>query len=65
MTPNIVAGDQRVLAQLKAAGLTDAVGAGNVYAGSEWIGRSLAQAHADALAEVARRSATRAGTPRA
>jgi SulP family sulfate permease len=44
----LVSADERIRDQLTVGGVTDLVGAENIYTSDEWIGRSLKQAHRDA-----------------
>lgn len=48
----IVSANERVLGQLEATGATAVIGEDNLYEGEQWIGRTLRQAHADALSWV-------------
>jgi SulP family sulfate permease len=50
----IVASEPRVLGKLETSGLTDELGARNVYRGSEWVGDTLRRAVADATDELDR-----------
>jgi SulP family sulfate permease len=51
----VVAGD-RVRGQLAAGGLLDRLGPDRVYTSSEWVGKSVQRAHADAESWVAERA---------
>lgn len=55
----LVSASDRVLAQLDATGVAAAIGPENLYAGEEWLGRTLRRAHADALAWVGANRAAR------
>lgn len=44
----LVSVDERVLHQLEVAGVTDVVGADNVYPTDEWVGETVRRAHEDA-----------------
>jgi SulP family sulfate permease len=53
----VVATEDRVISQLEAGGLTADIGAANVHKGTEWVGETLREVYADAVAELdARRS---------
>lgn len=53
-TLKLVVSDAEVLTQIRASGLVDDIGPGNLYEGSEWVGAAVRRAYADARSEVAR-----------
>lgn len=48
----VVATEERVISQLDAGGLTADIGAENVIKGTEWVGETLRQVYAEAVAEL-------------
>ena len=48
----LVSANERLIEQLAATRVLDVVGAGNVYAGDEWVGRTVRRANDDALAWI-------------
>ncbi len=48
----IVSANERIQEQLRITGITDLIGADNVYSGDERVGASLERAHSDAVAWV-------------
>ena len=44
----IVSASERIQDQLRMTGITDLIGAGNIYAGDERVGATLKRAYADA-----------------
>jgi len=48
----IVSANERIQEQLRVTGITDLIGADNVYSGDERVGASLERAHSDAVAWV-------------
>lgn len=53
----VVADNPRVIRQLRVTGVTDVIGADNVYRGTTFLGETVRRAHTDALAWVAARQA--------
>jgi sulfate permease, SulP family len=49
----LVSTDKILEEQFAVTGVTEVVGADNIYSGTEWIGATLKQAHSDAAAWVA------------
>jgi SulP family sulfate permease len=52
----VVTDNERVIRQLRVTGITDIIGAENVYQGTVFVGETVRRAHADAVAWVAERS---------
>jgi SulP family sulfate permease len=52
----IVTDNERVIRQLRVTGITDIIGAGNVYQGTVFVGETVRRAHADARAWIDERS---------
>jgi SulP family sulfate permease len=49
----IVSANQRIQEQLAVTGITDLIGAENLYTGDERVGATVKRAHADAMAWLA------------
>jgi SulP family sulfate permease len=49
----IVSASDRVIEQLAVTGVTDIIGSDDIYPTDEWVGATLARAHADARSWVA------------
>jgi SulP family sulfate permease len=56
----VVTDNDRVIRQLRVTGITDIIGAENVYRGTVFVGEASRQANADALAWIAERRADQA-----
>jgi SulP family sulfate permease len=56
----VVTDNDRVIRQLRVTGITDIIGAENVYQGTVFVGEASRQANADALAWIAERTADQA-----
>ena len=52
----IVSAAERVIEQLAVTGVTDIVGADSIYPSDEWVGATLARAHADATTWLSSRT---------
>jgi len=56
----VVTDNERVIRQLRVTGITDLIGAENIYQGTVFVGEASRQAHADALDWIAERRADQA-----
>ena len=52
----VVTDNERVIRQLRVTGITDIIGAENIYQGTVFVGETVRRAHADARAWIAERS---------
>jgi SulP family sulfate permease len=52
----VVTDNERVIRQLRVTGITDIIGAENIYQGTVFVGETVRRAHADAVAWIAERS---------
>ncbi len=56
----VVTDNARVIRQLRVTGITDLIGAENIYEGTVFVGEASRRAHADALDWIAERTADQA-----
>jgi sulfate permease, SulP family len=52
----IVTDNERVIRQLRVTGITDIIGAENIYQGTVFVGETVRRAHADAQSWITERS---------